>query len=458
MTTPGETEGRALQRAALDHLWVYMREPAEMAEKGEPQVFVEGDGVWVTDTEGRRFMDPMSGLGLKNVGYGRAEIAEAAYDQMRKLSYMPSGAVAVPTVKLAEKLASMTPGSLSRSYFVSGGSEAVETALKLARAYHKRRGEAGRYKIISRRGSYHGATAGVMALGGAPRMRRTDYEPFAPGFLYAPHPHLYRCEFGSASQSECATKCAQAIEDLIVFHGPETVAAVVAEPMATSVGVVVPGDEYWPMVREICDRYGVLLIVDEVMCGFGRTGKMFGGDHWGVIPDIMTLAKGLTSGYVPMGAAVAKKEVADLFIGSEDVKFVHMISFGGHPVAAAAALENIAIIERERLVENAAAMGTYLLDGLKELEQKHSVVGEAAGRGLMCSLELVRDKHSKEYFPAEAEMGDRLTGHFKANGVLLRGGNTVRIMPPLSISRSEVDFLIRAVDRSLASVENELNV
>ena len=194
------------------------------------------------------------------------------------------------------------------------------------------------------------------------------------------------------------------------------------------------------------------------MSGFGRTGTMFGGDHWGVVPDIMTLAKGLTSGYVPMGAAVAKKEIADLFIGSEDVKFVHMISFGGHPVAAAAALENIAIIEREDLVGNAAVMGEYLLGGLKELAEKHPIVGEAAGKGLMCSLELVQDKATKAYFPPEAEMGDRLTGHFRANGVLLRGGDTVRIMPPLSISRSEVDFLILAIDRSLAAVENELGV
>ena len=458
MARLSEHELRELQRSALDHLWIYMREPSEMAEKGEPLLFVEGDGVWVTDAAGQRFMDPMSGLGLTNIGYGRREVAEAAYEQMLQISYMPSGTTTIPTVKLAAKLAELSPGDLTRSYFTSGGSESVETALKLARAYHRRRGEPTRYKFISRRGSYHGATGGVIGLGGTARLNRRDYGPIAPGYLYAPQPHLYRCEFGSRTASECATRCAQAVEELILLHGPETVAAVVAEPMATSVGVVVPGPEYWPMLREICTRYGVLLVVDEVMCGFGRTGKMFGIEHWDVQPDIITLAKGITSGYVPLGAAVARKEVSDAFVGSEEAKFVHMLSFGGHPVATAASLRNIEIIETEHLVENSAAMGGYLLEGLREMEEKHPIIGEASGMGLMCSLELVKDRATKEYFPADSGMSERLTDYFRRNGVLLRGGNTMRVMPPLCITRSEVDFLVQAMDRSLGQVEQVLDM
>ena len=453
-----EHEISELQRTALENLWVYMREPSEMAEKGEPHIFMEGDGVWITEVSGRKLMDPMSGLGVVNIGYGRKEVADAAYEQLQRLVFVPSGATAVPTVQLAGKLADMTPGNLSRSYFCSGGSEAVETALKLARGYHKRNGEGTRYKVISRKGSYHGATAGVLGLGGAPRMMRQDYEPLGPGFLYAPQPFVYRCEYGGQTPSECAVRCAQAVEDLILFHNPETVVAVVAEPMSTSIGVVVPGPEYWPMLREICDKYGVLLIDDEVMCGFGRTGKMFAIEHWGVEPDLMTVAKGITSGYIPMGATIAKKEIADAFVGSEKVMFRHIITFGGHPVAAAAALKNLEILEGEAMVENSARMGAYLKDGLLELQEKHPSIGYVGAAGLMCSLELVKDRQTKEYFPPEAEIGSRLTDQFKRNGLLLRGGDTLRIMPPLCITRSEVDFLIQAVDRSFDAVEAELGV
>ena len=456
--TIAEQEVRDLQRTALEHLWIYGREPSEMAEKGEPRIFVEGKGVWITDATGRRFLDGMSGLWLKNIGYGRKEVADAAYQQMLQLTYMPGGSTTVPAIKLSDKLAQITPGDLGRCFFVSGGSEAVETALKVARAYHKRRGEPLRYKVISRKGSYHGATGGVIGLGGSAAFPRYDYEPVGVGFLHAPQPLPYRCEYGGRTPSECAVKCAKAVEDLILFHGPETVAAVIAEPIASPSGVAVPGPEYWPMLRETCTKYGVLLIADEVICGFGRTGKMFGVEHWGVVPDLMTVAKGITSGYIPMGAAIARKPIADAFVGSEKASFRHIITFGGHPVAAAAALKNIEIMESERLVENSATMGAYLLDGLKEIQEKHPIVGDARGLGLMCGLELVKDRETKEYFPREADLGNRLTEQFQANGVYLRGGTVVNIMPPLCITRSEVDTLVQAVDKALAHLERELGV
>ena len=445
-----------LQESALEHLWVYLREPSDMAEKGEPRVFVSGEGVRVTDAQGETAIDAMSGLWLKNVGYGRTEIADAAYQQMLKLTYMPMGSTTEPTIRLAEKVAEITPGDLSRSFFTSGGSEAVETAIKLTRAYFKRVGEPLRTKFISRRGSYHGATAGALALGGSPLYPRADYEPLMPGSYHVPQPNFYRCEFGSATPEECGERAVRAVEEAIKFQGPETVAAVIAEPVSSPMGAVVPPENYWPGLREVCDRYGALLIADEVITGFGRTGRMFACEHWGVTPDIMTVAKGITSGYIPMGGAITRKNVADAFVGSQRVTFRHVITFGGHPVAAAAALRNIQIMEDEGLVENAAAMGAYLLDGLRELQQKHVIIGDVRGLGLMCGMELVQDRESKAVFPAEAGLGERLTQGFNENGLILRGADNMNVAPPLCVTRGEIDEIIAIMDRVFAQTTREL--
>ena len=456
MATRTEAEVKQLQETALEHLWIYMREPSDMAEKGEPQIFVEGKGVHVTDALGRTFIDAMSGLWLKNVGYGRTEIADAAYQQMLQLTYMPAGSTTEVTVRLAEKVAQITPGDLSRSFFTSGGSESVETAMKLARAYFKRVGEPARTKFISRKGSYHGATFGALALGGSPGMPKVDYEPLLPGVFHAPQPIPYRCEYGGTTPEECADRCVGAIEDIIKFQGPDSVAAVVAEPVASPMGSAVPGPNYWPRLREICDQYGCLLIADEVITGFGRTGKMFACEHWGVTPDIMTVAKGLTSGYIPMGGAITRKSIGDAFVGSPKAALRHVITFGGHPVASAAALKNIEIMEDEGMVENSARMGRYLLDGLEELKSKHSIIGDVRGLGLMCAVEIVKDRETKEYFPSEAELGPRLTQGFWDNGLMLRGGDVTSIMPPLCITSSEVDELVSALDRTIGQAAHAL--
>ena len=394
----------------------------------------------------------MSGLWLKNVGYGRKEIADAAYEQMLKLTYMPMGTTTEPTIRLAEKVAELTPGDLSRSFFTSGGSESIETAIKLARAYFKRVGEPGRIKFISRKDSYHGATAGAMALGGNHLYPRVDYEPLMPGTFHVPQPNFYRCEFNSQTPEECGERHVKAIEDTIKFQGPETVAAVFAEPVSSPMGAVVPPDNYWPMLREVCDRYGVLLIADEVITGFGRTGKMFACEHWGVTPDMMTVAKGITSGYIPMGGCITRKEIADAFVGSQRVSFRHVITFGGHPVAAAAALRNIQIMEDEDLVGNSARMGAYLLDGLKELQEKHQMIGDVRGLGLMCGLELVKDRETKETYPAEAGLGNRLTAGFQANGLHLRGSDNMNVAPPLCVTSSEIDEIITMMDKVFTEV------
>ena len=450
------TSLKELQDSALEHLWVYLREPSDMAEKGEPTVYVSGEGVRVTDANGNTSIDAMSGLWLKNIGYGRKEVADAAYEQMLKLTYMPMGTTTEPTIRLAEKVAEMTPGDLSRSFFTSGGSESIETAIKLARAYFKRVGEPGRIKFISRKDSYHGATAGAMALGGNHLYPRADYEPLMPATFHVPQPNFYRCEFNSRTPEECGERHVKAIEDVIKFQGPDTVAAVFAEPVSSPMGAVVPPDNYWPMLREVCDRYGVLLVADEVITGFGRTGKMFACEHWGVTPDMMTVAKGITSGYIPMGGTITRKEIADAFVGSQRVSFRHVITFGGHPVAAAAALRNIQIMEDEDMVGNSARMGAYLLDGLKELQEKHRMIGDVRGLGLMCGLELVKDRETKETYPADAELGSRLTAGFQANGLHLRGGDNMNVAPPLCVTSGEIDEIITIMDRVFTQVARDL--
>jgi adenosylmethionine-8-amino-7-oxononanoate aminotransferase len=343
---------------------------SQMAEEGSPSIIVSGKGIRVTDSEGQSWIDVNGGYNSVNVGYGRTEIADAAYEQMQKIAYFPMGTTTEPTVRLAEKLAEMTPGSLSRVFLVSGGSEANETALKIARAYHHRNGEPGRYKIISRRGSYHGTTAGVLWLGGGSSQSRDDFEPAYPGMIYGPQPNPYHCEMGGETSSECAVRCAEEIERLIEFHGPKSIAAVIAEPIGVPQGAAVPGDEYWPMLRDICDRHGVLLIVDEVICGFGRTGKMFAMEHWNVVPDIMTVAKGIISSYLPLAATIVKREIADAFAG-EDNYLRHALTFSGHAVSAAAALKNIEILENENMLQNSADVGAYFKEQLVGFKVDH---------------------------------------------------------------------------------------
>ena len=456
MATRTQAEVTELQESALEHLWVYLREPSDMAEKGEPQIFVEGKGCKVTDALGNTYIDGMSGLWLKNVGYGRTEIADAAYAQMLKLTYMPMGTTSEPTIKLAEKVASITPGDLTRCFFTSGGSEANETAMKLSRAYFKRTGEPTRTKFISRKGSYHGATFGTLALGGSQYFPKEDYEPLLAGVFHAPQPLPYHCEYGGTTPEECAELCIKAIEDIILFQGPSTIAAVVAEPISSPMGAAFPGPNYWPLLRELCDRYGCLLIADEVITGFGRTGKMFACEHWNVTPDIMTVAKGITSGYIPMGGAITRKIISDAFVGSSKAAFRHVITFGGHPVASAAALRNIQILEDEHMADNAAVMGDRLLEGLNDLKDKHKIIGDVRGLGLLCGVELVKDRATKEHFPAEADLGARLTQGFADNGILLRGGDAMNVAPPLCVTPGEIDEILSVMDRVIGQAAHEL--
>ena len=458
MATATERESEIIRRSALRHLWVHNRDWVEMAESGGPTVIVSGDGVRVTDADGASWIDVNGGYSCVNVGYGRTEIAQAAHEQMLLANFCPVGTTAEPVIRLAAKLAQMAPGELNRVFLVSGGSEANETAIRIARAFHRRRGDRGRYRVISRKGSYHGMTAGVLWAGDGPPAPKSDFGPAYPGMINVPQPNPYRCELGGASPSECAVLCAGAVEDAILHHGPDTVAAFIGEPVAIPQGAPVPGDEYWPLVREICDRYGVVLIADEVVCGFGRTGRMFGMEHFGVVPDIMTVAKGIVSAYMPLAAAIVSDSIADRFGGGDDV-LRHVLTNSGHPVAAAAGLRNIQIIEEENLVENAERVGTYLRKQLEGLALDHPLVGDVRGIGLFVAVELVTDRGTKATFPHEANIGTRLTDRFRERGLILRAReNLIHLGPPLCLTTNDADEIVHGIDLALWEIEGEMGI
>ncbi len=444
----------SVRQSALDHLWMHNADWTTMAETGGPPIMVSGDGVRVTDAEGKVWIDAHGGYASVNAGYGHTAIADAMLDQMQRLTYFPQGTTTVPLIRLVEKLGELAPDGLERVWPVSGGSEANETAVKIARAYHKRRGDNGRYKVISRRGSYHGATGGVMWMGASSGL--SDFEPAMPGMLYAPQPNFYRCEFGSSSPSECAERAAKAVEDLILLHNPDTVAAFIGEPIAS--GLAAPSSEYWPMVREICDRYGVVLIADEVVTGFGRTGKMFAMEHFGVVPDVMTVAKGITSSYLPLAATVASTHIADAFAGEDNI-FRQALTFGGHPVTSAVALKNIEIIERDDLVNNSASMGAYFLEQLEDLKGRHKAIGDVRGIGLLLGMELVSDRDSKEPFDETLQVSKRLTEKMQDRGVIMRfNADRVTLGPPLCITTHDIDEVVSALDWAIGELESELSL
>ncbi len=446
----------ALKRSARAHLWLAFSRWDELEAEDGPTVIVGGEGSRVFDSQGRAYLDGISALEAMVAGHGRHELVDAADRQLRQLAFLDVFRYAsVPAIALAERLAALTPGSLSRVHFTPGGSEADETAVKVAKQYFYLQGEPRRQKVITRAGAFHGVTFGAMALDGNYfGTRNYIFEPLAPFGRIAAPPACPRCDFGKAGRH---LACPHRIEEVILAEGPETVAAVVVDPAATAIAVAVPPPSYLVQLREICDRYGVLLIDDEVITGFGRTGRMFCCEHAGVVPDIMTLSKGLSSGYMPIGAAVVKEEIATVFSGGPEARLSHGQTYGGHPVACAVALENIALIERERLAAKAAEMGRYLLDGLRGL-QGHPTYWDARGLGLLTGLELAADASGRT-FPNPADVGTAVRKRCRDLGLLtlvLHPGNVLFLAPPLVITRAEVDELVRIMDRALGEVEKEL--
>lgn len=443
-----------LKQEAVEKIIFHMT-PKDWLVRGGPWVLERGDGAFVYDSDGREYLDAMAG-GVFAVlpGYGREEIARAMYEQAIKLNYTsPASVTSEVTVKLAHKLAELAPGDLEASFFCTSGSEAVEAAIKLAHQYHAAGGENRRYKVVSLRRGYHGATVGAMsATGWSPHFHafRSAADPVVPasGYANAMPPYCFQCELGLTNPS-CRLACATTIEQAILGSDPELVSCVILEPVLGTGGCIIPPPGYLSRVREICDQHGVLLIADEVVCGFGRTGRWFGVDHFGVVPDIMVVAKGLTGGYAPMAAAIATRKIADRL-----PIFFDLHTYGGHPVTAAAALASIGIIEREGLVENSAVVGAYMLDQLKSL-RTHPIVGDVRGLGLFMAVELC-DPVEHHEFPPELHVADQVTAVTMQMGVFGPrpiGGSTLVFGPPLILTRAQADRCVEALDAALSRVE-----
>ncbi|ABG05821.1 aminotransferase [Rubrobacter xylanophilus DSM 9941] len=440
--------GRRTPLPGVENLMLHFTPFSE--DWGRLPVIVSGEGCYVTDAEGNRYIDGLAGLFTTQVGHGRSELAEAASRQMRELGFFPNWSFQHPrSLELAARLAELAPGDLSTSFFVSSGSEAVETVIKLARQYHKANGEPTRYKIISRKIAYHGTTLGALSVTGLPSFK-APFEPLLQGFMHVPN---------TQQDPEGA---AEAIEEAIEFGPPETVAAVVLEPVQNAGGCLVPPEGYWRRVREICDRHGVLLVSDAVICAFGRLGEWFGIERFGVVPDMTSFAKGITSGYLPMGGVVVSEKVRDTLRENAPM-FFHGSTFGGHPVSAAVALENINIIERERLLENVHDLEGHFQSELRRMAEGHPIVKDVRGMGFFWAVEV-----RPERADGTPLAGDEYERYFKGvvSRKLLEGGlicrfddkdePVIQYSPALVADREVISRIAEITDEALTELEREL--
>jgi adenosylmethionine-8-amino-7-oxononanoate aminotransferase len=438
---------------AKDHVW---SSHSQFTGRDDPTglgVAVKGEGCYVIDSDGNRYLDATGGSHCCLVGHGRREIAEAVYRQMLDLEFSGSGTVPftnAPTAKLSKKLADLTPGNLSRSFYTLSGSEAIEAALKIVRQYHAQNGKPKKFKVLYRNYSHHGYTWGAMSVSGDPAIRSLIFEPSLPMGVMVPEANPYRCLFCTGT---CNLGCARSIEATIEYEDPDSIAAILVEPIPK--GALVSPTEYWDVVKEICARHDILLIVDEVVTAFGRTGTWFGGDHYDLEPDLMVLGKTLGSGYQPIGAVVATDQVFERFLGDPDNTLIQSHTLSSHPVVSIAALTNLEIIERERLVERSASLGPFLRSQLETLKE-HATVGDVRAVGLLAEVELVKGDGTKEPLGGK-QVGRDLTRFMVDNGLYMRcSGARLNIHPPLTITEDEIREMVEIFDKTLTYAERNL--
>lgn len=449
-----------LVKADLDHLIHSLHHPVDHAQ---PVIYVKGRGSTVQDVEGREYIDGLAGLWNVNVGHGRAELAEAAMEQMKELAYFSSyaGSSNIAAIALAHRLTEIVP-HMQAVFFTSGGAEANESALKTARFYWKALGKPDKVKVIARHHGYHGVTLQAMSatsMGSYWKM----FEPRVPGFVHIQTCYPYRFQ-GTKPGETVGQAAARELEQAILREGPDTVAAFIGEPIHGAGGVIYPTDDYWPRVREICTRYEVLLIADEVITGFGRTGRWFGLSHWNVKPDILSFAKGITSGYLPLGGIMVTKQIKEIMDSVDPPnRWMHAFTFSGHPTCCAVALKNIEIIQRERLLENAANMGERLYGALLASFANHPNVGEVrGGKGLLAAVEFVDDRATKRNIAADRKVAARIQAEMMKRGVVTRTrpvagehpapGDEVLFAPPLVVTEEEIDRIVSVLRESVKVV------
>ncbi|MFH1321093.1 MAG: aminotransferase class III-fold pyridoxal phosphate-dependent enzyme [Bacteroidota bacterium] len=403
-------------------------------------------GVYVYDRDGKRYLDFSSQLMNVNIGHGHPKVRQAVMKQMEEVSYVYPGMITKVRGELGKKLAEITPGGLKKTFYTLGGAEAIENAIKLARLF------TGRHKIIAQYRSYHGATYGAISAGGDPRKHPVDSQQM-PNIVHIENPYFYRCPWGSKTLEECARKAAEHVERVIRFENPDSVAAILLEGESGSSGCIKYPPGYWKMIKAIADKYGILIIDDEVMSGFGRTGKWFGIDHHGVEPDIMCMAKGLTSGYIPLGAMIVKEEIANYF---NDKSLPLGLTYSAHAVSCAAALATIEVYEEENLIENAANMGKYLEKRVEVMKTKHPSIGDFRNTGLFGCIELVKNRETKEPItpwnakPNEMEVTNKMAALIRESGMFtFVRWNWIFIAPPLCITKEQIDEGLEIISRAI---------
>ncbi|MER8417553.1 aspartate aminotransferase family protein [Mesorhizobium sp. M1329] len=434
------------------HMWHPMAHPSEM-QANPPHIINAAEGVEVTDIHGRKLLDAVGGLWNVNLGYSCEPVKKAIRDQLDQLPYYSAfrGTSTSPAIELSYELAEwFRQDGLVRAFFTSGGSDSVETALRLARQYHKINGQPERTKFVALKKGYHGTHFGGASVNGNANFRR-NYEPLAPGVFHLAAPYAYRNPFGTSDPAEIAQAIARQFEDEIAFQGADTIAAMIMEPVLGSGGVIVPHETFMPLMRAICDKHGILLIADEVITAFGRTGAWTGSRGWGVKPDFMCTAKAISNGYFPFGAVMICQKVATVFEASKGAigSIGHGYTYSGHPVGAAAALATLAETKRLNVAANAKARGAELLEDLERLKEKHELVGDVRGLGLMCALELVSDRKAKS--AAAKDVVQKVFDTAYEEGVMVRtSGANVIISPPLIITGADVKRIIAALDAGLA--------
>ena len=447
MATTAETSNAELQQLAKQHLWMHFSRMGAY-EDAEVPIITRGDGCYVWDQHGKKYLDGLSSLFCTNIGHGRAEVAQAGADQAKELGFFTNWSYAHPrAIELAAKIAELAPGDLNRVFFTSGGSEAVESALKLARQYHKLRGQGTKYKVIARETAYHGTTLGALAATGITSLR-APFEPFTPGGCHVPNTNLYRLPPGYGAEN-----LAEAVAHRIEFEGPDTVAAVIMEPVQNAGGCFTPPPGYFQRVRQICDEYDILLISDEVICAWGRLGEWFGAQRYDYQPDIITTAKGITSAYAPMGAMITSDRMAEPFLEGT-ASFVHGFTFAGHPIACAVSLANIDVMEREDLNGNVRRNEQAFTDMLESLRDI-PIVGDVRGAGYFRAIELVKDQDTKESFSddeSEWLLRGFLSGELYRRGLICRaddrGDPVIQLSPPLIAQPEhfeEIEGILRPV-------------
>ncbi len=443
----GTVSDNPLSERAQRHLWMHFTRLGAYGAHHEVPVMVRGEGAYVWDQNGKRYLDGLAGLFTSQIGHGRTELAQAAARQAAELAYFPIWTYAHPrAIELAERIAGLTPGDLNRVFFTSGGSEAVESAWKLARQYFRLTGQPERTKVISREIAYHGTTMGALSITGIPALK-TPFEPLVSGAIKVPNTNFYRAPEHGDDLEAFGRWAADEIGRAIEREGPDTVAAVYLEPVQNAGGCFPPPPGYFARVREICDRYGVLLVSDEVICAFGRLGEWFGALRYGYEPDIITVAKGITSGYAPLGAMIASDRLVEPFLHG-DRSFAHGFTFAGHPVSCAVALANLDVFEHDGILDHVRATESTFLAGLRTLEDL-PIVGEVRGAGFFYGIELVKDKATRESFSAEESeflLRGFLSGALFESGLICRaddrGDPVVQLSPPLICGRQEIDFMV----------------